>query len=71
MRIMLIKCKCNNVFEIKTKNYGDRKLCDFCRKENKRKYNRNWRKNNPDYNRKYLRKWKKDCTELERQINEK
>ena len=66
MRIMIIKCSCEKVFEIKGKNHGDRKLCSSCRKANKKRYNREWRQKNQSYNKNYLRKWKMDCEEMER-----
>ena len=36
------------------------KYCDKCRKRRKALANKNWRKNNSNYNKIYLRSWKKN-----------
>ena len=67
---MIIKCKCGKKFNIeKEHNYGLRCLCDGCRIENKKMYNKQWRSKNKNYNKIYLKQWRKDCKDIENNIN--
>jgi len=47
------------------------RFCIDCKREHKRKQNKRWRKNNPDYNKVYLRSWKKYIRFLRKQNKER